>query len=113
MPDRDVLTKLQTYGILRDNFVERHKFKGTEINNGVRTMTFKCPTKDIPTILFMNGNRILVKYPSQDRTPICSICKEIAFPHRVPNFESEGGHYTSTRSKFVRGGGRVHLKIPT
>ena len=41
MLDRDVLTELPTYGILRDKFVEWHKFKETEIYNGVRTMTHK------------------------------------------------------------------------
>ena len=48
---------------------------GTDIYNGVRSMTFKEITKPIPTVLYVRGNKIKTRHDKQDRSPICAICK--------------------------------------
>ena len=52
-----------------------NKYKGTDIYNDVRSATYTRITKPIPTVLFVRGNRIKIKYETQDRTPICGICR--------------------------------------
>ena len=75
LQDRHILQKLAPYGIMARNELFSHKYRGTDIYNGVRTATYTKITKPIPTVLFVRGNRIKIKYESQDRTPICGICR--------------------------------------
>ena len=76
LEDRYILTKLSTYGILQVNTIYSHKYKGTEIYNGIRSVNFITIIKPIPTTIFVRGNRLKLKHEGQDRTPICGICKE-------------------------------------
>ena len=75
LQDRHILQKLAPYGIMAMNELFSHKYRGTDIYNGVRTATYTKITKPIPTVLFVRGNRIKIKYETQDRTPICGICR--------------------------------------
>ena len=52
-----------------------YKHKGTEVYNGARSIKFRSILKPIPTVLFVDGNRCKIKHASQDRTPICGICR--------------------------------------
>ena len=75
LQDRHILQKLAPYGIMAMNELFSHKYRGTDIYNGVRTATYTKITKPIPTVLFVRGIRIKTKYETQDRTPICGICR--------------------------------------
>ena len=76
LPDEYIYNVLSQYGDLYSNEVTHYKYRGTDIYNGVRSMTFKEITKPIPTVLFVRGNKIKTRHEDQDRSPICSICKE-------------------------------------
>lgn len=67
--------KLEKYGTMKGGVI-RHKFKGTNVENGVRSVLFHNIQDNIPTTLHIQGNKLRVKYEGQDRTPICSFCKE-------------------------------------
>ena len=75
LQDRYTLQKLAPYRQLQTNSIYSHKIRGYDIYNGVRSMNFMKLHKPIPTVLFVRGNRIKIKYDNQDRTPICGICK--------------------------------------
>ena len=60
---------LRKYG----NFV-RHLHKGFKIENGNRSILFEEIEKDIPTIIWVQGNKVKVSHEGQDRAPICSYC---------------------------------------
>ena len=77
LEDKHIITKLSPYGILQiKNKIFNHKYRGTEIYNGVRSVNFTTIVKPIPTTLFVRGNRLKLKHVGQDITPICGICKE-------------------------------------
>ena len=76
LEDKHIITKLSPNGILQTNKIFKHKYRGTEIYNGVRSVNFTTIVKPIPTTLFVRGNRLKLKHEGQDRTPICGICKE-------------------------------------
>lgn len=76
LPDSYIIDKLKNYGLLLSQQVDHHKFRGTEIHNGVRSINFTEIVNSIPTTLYVKGNRIKLKHIGQDRTPVCSICKE-------------------------------------
>ena len=75
LKDEYLLRKLSQFGNLQKNQVFRHKYRGTEIYNGVRSVNFKKITKPIPTTMFVRGNRIRLKHDNQDRSPFCAVCK--------------------------------------
>ena len=75
LQDRYILQKFAPYGQLQTNSIYSHKIRGCDIYNGVRSINFLKLHKPIPTVLFVRGNRIKIKHDSQDRTPICGICK--------------------------------------
>ena len=75
LKDEYILRKLSQYGEQQKNQVIRHKYRGFEILNGIRSVNFKKITKPIPTTLFVRGNQIRLKHENQDRTPVCGICK--------------------------------------
>lgn len=72
--DEKIMLKMNEYGETKRD-VYHHKIKHTNIKNGCRTVYFKKINKSIPTVLWINGNRIKIRYEGQDRTPICSFCK--------------------------------------
>ena len=76
LEDRHIIIKLSPYGILQTNTIFNHKYRGTEIYNGIRSGNFTTIVKPIPTTIFVRGNRLKLKHEGQDRTPICGICKE-------------------------------------
>ena len=75
LQDRYILQKLAPYGQLQTNSIYSHKIRGYDLYNRVRSINFLKLHKPIPTVLFVRGNRIKIKYDSQNRTPICGICK--------------------------------------
>ena len=75
LKDIHIINKLRQYGTIKDNTVYRHKIRGTEIKNGIRSVNFRNINMSIPTVLFVQGNKVKIKYTGQDRTPICSFCK--------------------------------------
>ena len=76
LEDQDILHKLMLYGDLQEYMVYNHKYRGTNVFNGVRSLNFKKIYKPIPTTLFIRGNRIKLKHEGQDREPVCGICKK-------------------------------------
>lgn len=74
LDDEKILAKMTEYGEVKKE-IYHHKIKHTQIKNGYRTIYYKNINKSIPTILWINGNRIKIRYEGQDRTPICSFCK--------------------------------------
>ena len=75
LPDVHILAKLQSYRTLQTNQVYSHKIRGCEILNGIKSANFKGIIKQIPTVLYVKGNKIKIKYDKQDRSPICGICR--------------------------------------
>ena len=67
--------KLQYYEKLKDQEVYRHKYRGLEIYNGIRSINFLSLNKPLPTTIYVQGNRIKLKHIGQDRSPIWAICK--------------------------------------
>ena len=76
LQDKHILAKLGNYGVLSSQTVFSHKHRGTEIYNGVRSISFKSLNKAIPTTMFVRGNRIRLRHENQDRSPICGLCKQ-------------------------------------
>lgn len=74
--DNLIIQQLSKYGVLHEQVVTHHKYRNTEINSEVRSVLFKSITKPIPTTIYIQGNKIKLKHKDQDRSPICSICKE-------------------------------------
>ena len=70
-----IIQKLAQYGQLQSNEMYMHKYRGTEIYNGVRSVNFLKIDKPIPTTMFVKGNRVRLRHEDQDRTPICGICR--------------------------------------
>ena len=70
-----ILKKLSQYGQLQDNNMIMYKHKGTDVYTGARSINFTKITKPIPTILFVQGNRVKLRHQNQDRRAICGICK--------------------------------------
>ena len=70
-----ILKKLSQYGQLQDNKMIMYKHKGTDVYTGARSINFTKITKPIPTILFVQGNRVKLRHQDQDRRAICGICK--------------------------------------
>ena len=75
LQDRHIIQKLAPYGVMARYELFSHKYRGTDIYNGVRSATYTRITKPIPTVLFVRGNRIKIRYVTQDRTHICVICR--------------------------------------
>ena len=69
------MAKLQSYGTLQTNQVYCHKIRGFEILNGIKSVNFKKIIKPVPTVLYVKGNKIKIKYDKKDRSPICGICR--------------------------------------
>lgn len=76
LEDQHILHKLMLYGELQEYMIYNHKYRGTNVFNGVRSLNFKKIHKPIPTTLFIRGNRIKLKHEGQDREPVCGICKQ-------------------------------------
>ena len=76
LQDKHILAKLGNYGVLSSQTVFSHKHRGTDIYNGVRSISFKSLNKAIPTTMFVRGNRIRLRHENQDRSPICGLCKQ-------------------------------------
>ena len=76
LPDKYLLQKLAPYGHLHTNEVHSHKIRGFDILNGVNLINFKDITTPIPTVIYVRGNKIKIKYEKQDRTAYCGICQE-------------------------------------
>ena len=72
--DHYILETLAEYGDIMGG-ITRHKFKDYDIYNGVRSVIFYGQPRNIPGTVYVHGNRVKVRYDSQDRTPVCSICK--------------------------------------
>ena len=60
--------KLAYYGKIKDQEVYKHKFKGLDIYNGIRSINFLSLNKPLPTTMYVQGNRIRLKHTGQDRT---------------------------------------------
>lgn len=88
LEDTHIYNKLKQYGEIKGE-VQKHRFRGTNILNGNRSVNFTKINLNIPTTLYVKGNRIKIKYEGQDRTPICSYCKE-------------KGHYKLVCPKFIK-----------
>ena len=72
--DDEILETLAEYGEIVGG-ITRHKHKGYDVENGVRSVVFYKEPKNIPGTIRVDGNKVKVRYDTQDRTPICSICK--------------------------------------
>lgn len=88
LEDIHIINKLKTYGEIKGE-VSRHKIRGTNILNGNRSIDFTTINESIPTTLHIKGNKIKIKYPGQDRTPICSFCRQ-------------KGHYKLICEKYLK-----------
>ena len=75
LPDEYIYNVLSQFGELYSDNISHHMYAGTDIYNGVRSMTFKEIKQPIPTVLYIRGNRVKTRYNGQDRSPICAICK--------------------------------------
>ena len=71
LADQHISHKLMLYGELQEYMFYNHKYRETNVYNGVRSINFKRIHTSIPTTLFIRGNRIKLKHEGQDREPIC------------------------------------------
>ena len=71
--DSDIEKCLAKYGKMKGHLV-RHLHKGFKVENGNRSILFEEIEKDIPTIIWVQGNKVKVSHEGQDRSPICSYC---------------------------------------
>lgn len=93
LQDRHILTKLSQYGDLTEQYIVHHQIRGTQIYNGIRSITFKKITTPIPTTLFIRGNRIKLKHAGQDRAPICGLYKTKGhYRDDCPGNSNDNGH---------------------
>ena len=74
LPEKYLLRKLAPYGHLHTNEVFSHTIRGFDILNGVKSIIFKEKTTPIPTVIYVRGNKIKIKYEKQDRTAYCGTC---------------------------------------
>ena len=72
--DEEILTVLRKYESIKGG-MHRHLHKGFSVENGNRSVLFNDPPENIPTVLWVGGNRVKCRNDRQDRTPICSYCK--------------------------------------
>ena len=70
-----IIQKLAQYGQLQSNEMFMHKYRGTEIYNGVGSVNFLKIDKPVPTTMFVKRNRVRLRHEDQDRTPICRNCR--------------------------------------
>ena len=75
LDDHYLLTVFRQYGTLYSETILHQTFKNSTVYNRVRTITYLMITKPIPTVVFVQGNRIKTRHPDQDRTAYCLICK--------------------------------------
>ena len=62
LQDKYILAKLGNYGMLNSQTVFSHKHRGTDIYNGVRSISFKSLNKAIPTTMFVRGKQIRLRH---------------------------------------------------
>ena len=58
LDNRHIYQKLHTYGVPKEQTINRHKIPGMDIYNGVRSINFISVTKPIPTTLYIWGKRL-------------------------------------------------------
>lgn len=75
LDDANLYRVLSKYGDIKGNII-RHRHKGTTIENGNRSVIFNELPRNIPTVLWVSGNRIKIRYEGQDREAICSYCHQ-------------------------------------
>ena len=71
--DLDIEKSLGKYGKMKGHLV-RHLHKGFSIENGNRSVLFEEIEKDIPTIIWVQKNKVKVSHEGQDRQSISSYC---------------------------------------
>lgn len=99
LENKHIYTKLQKYGELHSQYVGRHHYKNTTIQNGVRSLEFKTLTTAIPTTMFVRGNLIRLRHEGQVRVPFCTVCRT-------------RGHYRLDCPTVRGDGGVVHEPRP-
>ena len=55
--------------------ISRHKHRGTNIENGNRSLIYTSEPRNIPGTLWIQGNKVKIRYDGQNRKPFCSHCK--------------------------------------
>ena len=68
--DSYIINHFSQYGDLQSNTVYHQTFK-----NGVRSINYLNLKKPIPTVVWVQGNRVKTSHPDQDRTAFCSVCR--------------------------------------
>ena len=74
LKDSDLKSVLSKYGRIKGDVI-RHHHKGYNIENGNRSVLYYEKPSNIPITLWVQGNKVKVRYDGQDRTAICSYCK--------------------------------------
>ena len=74
LKDSDLKSVLSKYGRIKGDVI-RHHHKGYDIENGNRSVLYYEKPSNIPTTLWVQGNKVKMIYDGQDRTAICSYCK--------------------------------------
>ena len=74
LKDSDLKSVLSKHGRIKGGVI-RHHHKGYDIQNENRSVLYYEKPSNIPTTLWVQGNKVKVRYNGQDRTAICSYCK--------------------------------------
>ena len=74
LEDHHVYKVMRKFGEIKGG-ISRHKHRGTNIENGNRSLIYAAEPRNIPGTLWIQGNRVKVRYDGQNRKPICSHCK--------------------------------------
>ena len=75
LEDMHIYRVLSKYGDIKGN-INRHKHKRTNIENGNRSVVFNDLPRNIHTVLWVNVNKIKIRYEGQNREAICSYCHQ-------------------------------------
>ena len=73
--DSYIINHFSQYGDLQSNTVYHQTFKNSPVYNGVRSFNYLNLKKPLPTVVWVQGNRVKTRHPNQDRTAFCSVCR--------------------------------------
>ena len=74
LEDHHVYRILRKFGKIKGG-ISRHKHRGTNIENGNRSIIYASEPQNIPGTLWIQGNKVKIRYDGQNRKPFCSHCK--------------------------------------
>ena len=70
LEDHHVYRVMRKFGEIKGG-ISRHKHRGTNIENGNRSLIYSAEPRNIPGTLWIQGNKVKIRYDGQNRKPFC------------------------------------------